>query len=172
MPLPNWLQRPRVLTYRFDPPARILAKTEAPPEDNAMDRIVKYIPGEVVGSYVSLSGLIMGLPPSAHFLGLRQITWYWIGFGVMFVLSPIWMYLSTDRPGKAPQWYQVIITPVAFFFWAFALGGPFKMALGDFSDTPAGSWSSVGASILLTIATIFFGLFDLWLDRRKQARGR
>jgi hypothetical protein len=126
-----------------------------------MGRIVKYIPGEVIGLYVTLSGILEGSVQAGGGLGGGLATWYWIGFAVFLALSPLWMWLSTARAGKPTQWYQVVVTPLAFSAWAFALGGPFR---ATFQYNPA-----VG-SVVLLLVTAAIGLFDeVWSIRAKEA---
>src|SRR5262249_47969707 len=128
--LPWFLRRPRVDSDWVDGPTQTtLAATTRGEDQNLMGRIVKYIPGEVVGLYVALSGIMEGQVMSGRGFGLTLEEWYWLGFWVFLGLSPFWMLLSTARAGKPTQWYQVAVTPFAFFFWALALGGPFKLTL-------------------------------------------
>ena len=87
----------------------------AHPEDKYQDRLLKYIPGEVITLYVTLTGL------EANATGLPG----WLGWAIFLVgVVGTWFYLHvalgvTDRR-------QLFISSLSFIVWAFALGGPFK----------------------------------------------
>ena len=85
------------------------------PEDRYKDRLLKYIPGEVVTLYLTLTalqGTATGLPD-------------WLGWAIFAVgLVGTWFYLHIiigvqDRT-------QLFISTLSFAVWVFALGGPFK----------------------------------------------
>jgi hypothetical protein len=104
--------------------AKAVAGTDA---DNALKRLIKYIPGDVIAGYVMLSNLVELIPaddalrPSA---GLGS-------FLLCAVLTPF--YLAAADPETDPavrrqiHWWQYAISTVAFVLWAYTLGGYFKM---------------------------------------------
>ena len=85
------------------------------PEDKYKDRLLKYIPAEVVTFYLTLTALLgtaTGLP-------------WWLGWVVFTVgIVATWCYLR--YPLKVKDFAQLIIACFAFVIWVFALGGPFK----------------------------------------------
>ena len=151
--------RPRVMTERdFLSRSRHLAPgPTAKVPDNIMTRLVTYIPTEVVGGYVTGSGLVNGLVDQHKgFLGMLPIGWFWLVFCVFLVLSVVYTFLATRDDGK-PQWYQTAVAPLAFSAWAFALGGPFKIWLGD-------DYNSAGAAVLLFLVTTMIPVADKIVD--------
>lgn len=84
-------------------------------KDDIKDRIIKYIPGEVVAMYIFLTGIANQLPSETKPLIL------WI---ILIVLTlGTWLYL--ERIEKVKKTDQLIITTISFVVWVFALGGPF-----------------------------------------------
>src|SRR4051812_46239357 len=86
---------------------------EAP--DGFFDRIIKYIPADVVAGWVAVDGLTGGL--NAGML--------WGLLVVFAALALLWTKKQTDVPGQPPAWRQSVIAAVSFLVWAFALqSGP------------------------------------------------
>lgn len=85
-----------------------------PPPDKYKDRLLKYIPAEVVTLYLTLTALAATA---------TDLPW-WIGWAILAVgIAGTWFYLRvnlgvTDR-------IQLSVSTVSFCVWAFALGGPF-----------------------------------------------
>jgi hypothetical protein len=94
--------------------------TAAP--DGYFDRIIKYIPADIVAGWVALDGLSKTLAPAA----------LWALFGVVAVLSYFWMLKQTHHEGQPPAIRQAVIATVSFAVWAFALqSGPFDTLAYD-----------------------------------------
>jgi hypothetical protein len=103
--------------------------------DNAVGRLMKYIPGEIISGYMLLAGLVEAAPddsPLRPFAG-----WGLVVLGA--VLTPF--YLSRFAPNepdpakKLHRWHYAIST-VSFLLWAYALGGPFKLGEPLFGKYP------------------------------------
>ena len=105
------------------------------PEDKYKDRLLKYIPAEVVTLYLTLTAL----------LGTASDLPWWLGW-LIFVLGIVatWYYLR--YPLEVKDRTQLIISCVAFVVWVFALGGPFK---------DLGWYKPVYGGLLLTTYTFF-----------------
>ncbi|HJU74140.1 MAG TPA: hypothetical protein VJ717_10360 [Gemmatimonadaceae bacterium] len=104
--------------------------------DDFADRILKYIPAEIVAAWVALTGLLTGLAVMA----------LWIIFVIVAVLTFFYMKRQTDLPGKPPATTQNSIGVLSFIVWAFALhSGPFG------SLTYPAAYGSI-ALILYTLA--------------------
>jgi hypothetical protein len=86
-------------------------------EDNYIQKVVRYIPGEIVAVYTTASGLVL----SAQ--GVPTVTVLWIVAGVLLVLTPFWLYYATALPGKPAPWFQVASGTLAYLVWVFALAG-------------------------------------------------
>ncbi len=82
-----------------------------------LDRLMKMIPGEVIGLYLVGSGFI----PSNQSLVL--LIWSVICLGGVVAIKA---YGTADRANqKPPDWVHVAISTVAFVIWVYSIGGPF-----------------------------------------------
>ena len=103
--------RPRVIG------AREVGADPALKEDNYIQKVVGYIPGEIVAVYTTASGLAL----SAE--GVPTVLVLWIVAGVLLVLTPLWLYYATAVPGRSASWFQVVAGTLAYVCWVFALSG-------------------------------------------------
>ena len=92
----------------------------APPADTYFDKVVKYIPADIVGAWIAVSGLV------ASAANVPQVRILWIAFFFGLVLTALWTLKQTSEPGKPPAWVQVAISTGAFGVWVAALGPPFN----------------------------------------------
>ena len=92
------------------------AETPAPAADDYKDRLLKYIPAEVIALYITLTTMVESIPDTPGWL-----PWAIFAFG----LGATWLYLW--RVGKVHKTLQLAISVGAFFVWAFAMGGPFEL---------------------------------------------
>lgn len=111
------------------------------PPDDYKSRIMKYIPSEVVVLYLTLDGIIN----SASVETSLKIRLLWLIFLISFIGT--WIYLW--RVEKVTKKTQLVISTIAFFVWAFTLGGPFTFL----------SWYlPLYGAILLPVYTFFVAL--------------
>jgi len=97
--------------------------------DNYGDRLLKLIPGEVVGVYLSMQAILS----NAQDVNMEVVPWLVFAFGVFAT----WFYLRV--PLKVINRRQIVITVGAFCVWAFTIGAPFdKEHLAWWSPTYAG----------------------------------
>jgi hypothetical protein len=85
--------------------------------DRYTDRLLKYIPTEVVVLYVSLDSIIRKAPPQ-----IRRGVVLWVVF--VSLLIGTWFYLA--RVEHVTKRQQLFISTVGFAIWVFSLGGPFE----------------------------------------------
>jgi len=107
-----------------------------------LGRLAKYIPAEIVGLFIAVSGMVPEGSPS------RQNA-LWIIFIGSFILVPVYLFFATRDPDKGPLWLQILLASIAFPIWVFALGGPFA-GLPWYEG-----WIS---SIVLVFVTVIFGI--------------
>ncbi|BAZ71207.1 hypothetical protein ACE1AT_23735 [Pelatocladus sp. BLCC-F211] len=88
--------------------------------DTYTDKLIKYIPSDIVGAWVAASGLIQGAAD------VPQNTLFWIAFVIGVTLTPIWTLRMTREKDKTPAKTQAIISTGAFIVWVIALGEPFS----------------------------------------------
>ena len=87
--------------------------------DGYFDRLLKYIPADVVGLWLTGNGLIQSQAGEARIGAL------WLLFVIGCVLTAAWTRRLTNEPGRSPAWRQIALSCVSFFVWVFAIGGPF-----------------------------------------------
>lgn len=92
----------------------------APAIDTYFDRVVKYIPGDIVAAWVTVSGLV-----KAAGNGVPQGKTLWLCFVVGVVLTAAWTWKQTSVTGLPAAAKQIAVSTIAFCVWAFALGAPF-----------------------------------------------
>jgi hypothetical protein len=114
--------------------------------DTYTDKIVKYIPADVVAAWVAASGIISG---AADTFPKNTALWASFIFGV--IITPLWTLRQTRGPGLPPAYKQAVISTLAFIVWVFALGGPF-MSLGFYN--------AVWGSLVLIAFTLIVGLIN------------
>lgn len=104
-------------------------------EDSFTDRLLKYIPAEVVATYALVEGIIHQYATEDT---LHSV--YWIVFFVFWAFTPLYLW-RVQHVSKA---LQLVISFLAFFVWVFALGEPFTFL----------SWyEPIYAAVLLPVFT-------------------
>jgi len=113
--------------------------------DQYKDRLLKYIPADVVAIYLTLHGLVPALPDPAP----KKIL-YWIIFFVILAITIPWQ----RRVAKIGKWAQVWIGFGAFIVWAITLGDPFT------HENISWYYTAYGAMIL-ALYTFLIPLFEI-----------
>src|SRR5215470_8471890 len=113
--------------------------------DTFSDRLIKYIPADIVSAWVAAKGLV-----ESSAISSKQVV-LWVCFGVGVVLTALWTLKQTAMPGKKPAVTQTIIVTGAFIVWTIALGEPFSTLLGSTEQALYGS-------LLLIFYTLLVGL--------------
>jgi len=113
------------------------AKTGA---DSYKDRLLKYIPAEVIAAFLTLSGLLKAAhdPP-------EWMIWAIFAFGL--AATPLYLARLQHVTSKI----QLTISAVAFVVWVFATGGPF-------ADLPW--YQAPYGSVVLVAYTFFIPLIE------------
>ena len=88
--------------------------------DTYFDKVVKYIPADIVAAWVAVVGLVKSATdvPSGTIM--------WIAFVAGVLLTAAWTWKQTHQSGQPPAVMQIVISTVAFIVWVFALGTPFS----------------------------------------------
>lgn len=120
------------------------SSTQADPPDTYIDRLVKYIPSEIVALYL---GVINVVPAEDKYYW----TSLWIIAIVTTIITPIYMYFATSEKGEPTAWTQITASSIAFPIWVYATGGPF-VQYGWYADK---RWI---AAVVLTFATFLIGI--------------
>jgi hypothetical protein len=106
-------------------------------KDTYTDRLVKYIPAEVVAVYLAVAGMIGD--PNATAANRWAL---WLSFGIIAVLTPPYL----RRVAMVSKKSQVVISTLAFVVWVYYLGGPF---------TTFGWYEGTGKMAALVVFTLF-----------------
>lgn len=78
--------------------------------------LLKNIPTEIIGCYVSINGLLSANPENPNWLG-------WVIFGVLLILTPIWLRFGQE----VKQFWQLALSTGAFIVWAMTMPGAFDV---------------------------------------------
>ena len=135
-----------IIPYPHPSVARQIAKGDA---DNAVERLVKYVPTEIISGYVFLSGIVNG---AARTSPLRlPASWALFFCGTVGT----WFYLRHYKP-VGIQKLQLPISTISFVLWAYALGGPFTMGSPLLGKYPYEGWFASFLAGLYSIAVAMF----------------
>ncbi len=90
---------------------------EAQPEDKFLDRLVKYIPGEIIAVYLPIQAQLLSMNDPAY----ANLKWgfLWGVFALLTLLTVV--YLKRFQDVKKPL--QLAISAVAFVVWVLGTGG-------------------------------------------------
>jgi hypothetical protein len=90
-----------------------------PNADEYSDRLIKYIPGEIVSVYLFVSGVLVTARGQITPETLNYLQWGLCAF--LFIMTPV--YLSRVQAVKKKQQWAIVM--ISFVIWVFTLGGPF-----------------------------------------------
>jgi hypothetical protein len=131
-------------------PRRVITTTHHATTDRVdtyADKIVKYIPADVLAAWVAACGIIAG---AAETFPKNNALWICFAFGV--IITPLWILRQTRAPGLPPASKQAAISTAAFIVWVFALPE------GPFTTLPF--YHAIWASLVLIAFTLIIGLID------------
>jgi hypothetical protein len=107
----------------FNPFKRLFAAQEPPPNskvsDSYAEKLVKYIPADILAAYIAISGITESNNP--------PLWLSWGVFGVLLALTPLYVcYVKTAPAGfVASKMFHWLTACLAFTAFVFAVGGPF-----------------------------------------------
>lgn len=104
----------RIVTTKFE------ANTGTGQIDVYFDKLIKYIPTEVVGVWIAITNVIK----SASDIPTNTILW--IALVICTVGTGLYILKQTFEAKKPLAIQQTIISTIAFVVWVFALGEPFN----------------------------------------------
>jgi len=142
--------------------------------DGYLDRLLKYIPAEIITLYLGASNVV---PHSSGYhlvnglmtkdpAGLSQeVIGLWVVTGLTAVITPVYLYFSTREPGKPTLWSQIVISSLAFPVWVFAIGGPFERTSPEWYAE--NRWI---AAIVICFGTFLAGMYKPPSDEELRSR--
>lgn len=131
-----------------------LEANTSPKIDGYFDKLIKYIPSEIVGAWVAIKGLI----ESANDVPKDNL--FWILFFVFMGLTAVWIFKQTSEPRKSPSVTQILISLGAFVVWVFALGELF---------TSLQFYRPVYGSVILILYTLIVALINPPEEEKKSS---
>jgi hypothetical protein len=138
--------------------------------DGYVQKIIKYIPAEIVAAYTALVGYLSVTANSnmpAHYK-----TYYLILLVVLVLVTPFWTFYAVLDNSKPPDqntakkraFFHAVIATIAFAIWVYTIGNPLLKALlcnCTKIDCPdCGCYSPVLGSIILVLFTIITPLIE------------
>lgn len=86
----------------------------AAPETD-LDRVLKFVPTEIVALYLALMPSVSGIPAA----------WLPLLFAAGLGLVPLVLFLDGRATGVRAPWQQYVVRTLAFVVWAMAIEWPF-----------------------------------------------
>lgn len=105
-------------------------KGKSAPDQQWNQKIISYIPVEIVTAWTAINGILISLNSAAI---------YWIAFVILGILVPIYIWKFTTEPDLPTATYQIIGATGAYIAWVFAMGGPFTKIPGFTYDPQYGT---------------------------------
>ena len=90
--------------------------------DQYSDKLVKYIPADVIAAWLAAKGMILTAAE------VPTSTILWTSFSVGVVLTFFWTLRQTNIKGYKPAYTQSLIATAAFVIWVMAMGQPFELS--------------------------------------------
>jgi hypothetical protein len=109
-----------------------------PQEQDLTQKIINYIPVEIVTAWTVIYGVLNSLGSSII---------YWIAFLILLILVPIYKWRFSTEHDLPTAYYQIIGATGAFIAWVFATGGPF-------TKIPGFEYNSSYGTIVLAIYSV------------------
>jgi hypothetical protein len=106
-----------------------------------LERVAKYVPSEVVATFLFLNG---GASTVSTHNG--RLVWFGLSFFACLICTPL--YFGWIARAEDPKRLQQIVSTTAFLVWAYALGAGFFMELDWYR--PVGAIFSVGLFSLVS----------------------
>lgn len=110
---------------------------QPPKPDGALERIVKYVPAEIVSMYTVIVGLLAGFTGKT-----AAMPYVAVGVLAIFLLATVAVVVK-NVPDAQVRRAHLIVTPLAFVAWAY----PISSAL-------LGAWFEPLVSVLLQAAVL------------------
>jgi hypothetical protein len=131
------------------------------PESSYFEKLIRYIPGELVAAWLSIDGILR------EDLLSSPLWIYWAVFAAVLALTPLYViYRPThsDFMTNHSLRFHAVAAAVAFVVWVFALGGPFAVTFVWYRP--------IYGSLLLILTTLTIPVFEKVASRLSFFRRR
>jgi hypothetical protein len=118
---------------------------QIPKEDDYTQKLLKYIPAEIVAAFIAIDGVIKSVTNPS-------IVAQWVILGVLFLATVAYTWRASEKPGLPLAIDQICISSIAFFIWVFTLGGPFASLSWYMSY-----YGTIALILYTTLIPFFFG---------------
>lgn len=120
--------------------------------DNYLQKVVKYIPGEIIAFYLVFNKFAIEDGRTAFLL------LFFIGL----TLTPFYKYFGLKDQTKklSTPWFQIIISIFSFAIWVFALG--------DFNEVELLNYNPFYASLILATFTLTTPILEQLFELRNK----
>ncbi len=137
-------------------------------DDGYVQKIIKYIPAEIVAGYTALVGYL-SVDINTQ-IPSNYKTYYLILLVTLIIITPIWTFFGVidnkpDETNKRRAYFHGGIAFFAFIIWVYALGNPILKAIlcnceGAAPCKECSAYSTVLGSIILVLFTILTPLIE------------
>lgn len=118
----------------------------APSVDTYFDKVIKYIPADIVAAWTVVTGLVASADEQ-----IPKNTVLWLAYAFGTLITALWTQQQTKEDKRSVAATQIAISTVAFAIWVAALGGPFE-------SLP--SYQRLYGSLLLIAYTLIVGVIN------------
>ncbi|MBN8592394.1 MAG: hypothetical protein J0M33_11565 [Anaerolineae bacterium] len=123
----------------------VSAQAQATIPDNYFDKLVKYVPSDVMAAWLAAMALIKG----AGVDGGGNQTLYLIVAIFGLIVTPLWVWRQTTAPGQAPDVVHIGMSTFAFAVWALNSNG---------TDILSTTWQPLYGLLLIILFTVLVGI--------------
>ena len=95
--------------------------------DNHLDKVAKLVPAEIVAAFLAADNLILSQMDEGARPSNKLEIIYWVVFCVLLAVTPFYVKRAISSEFKLLK-SQIFVSTLAFVFWVYAIGGPFKLA--------------------------------------------
>lgn len=93
------------------------SKNKKTARNEYLERVAKYVPGEIIAAYMGLNALLVAFPPQ-----IRAISFI-ICFLICWIFTPIYFNIIATSEDNVSIRYQRIVSFIAFLIWSYAIDG-------------------------------------------------
>lgn len=128
------------------------SKTEAK-IDNYFEKLMKYIPSEIVGAWIAIQGILASGNQEAELVDSNQNISLWFILIFLLILTFFYIKQQTYDENKKTAIKQIIISVIAFLIWAYAIGGEPFLSL-EFYDSRYGAVLMILYTLTIPLVTL------------------
>ena len=136
------------------------SQTTGNEEDGFLEKVVKYIPTEIVAAYTAFRSIILPNVSDAEAIlpygGDDNCLAFKIAFYVGLVFTPLYKYRTLKDPTLGIPYYQIAISTLAFVVWVFAFGDFFELSFESWYKHQIGAMMLIAFSLAVPIVEDFF----------------